>query len=223
MYNSNEVIYIKFQAIDRTGERYGRLLVLHRATENIRGKPAWVCACDCGKVLTVPAANLAKGKKSCGCLIKGKPLIMRRSHANKLYNQWSGMIYRCTHEAASHFERYGKRGITVCEEWANSFEAFAEWAISNGYENNLEIDRVNPNGNYCPSNCRWVSHAENTRNRNVRNTCTSGVSGVTFRKDCNSWRVTITKDYKRINIGNFKTFEEAVEARKQAEKKYWGR
>ena len=133
------------------------------------------------------------------------------------------MIYRCTHEAASHFARYGDRGISVCKEWAESFESFVEWSLSNGYSDNLEIDRIDNNGNYCPENCRWVTHMENSRNRNVRCTNKTGVSGVSFRKECNAWRVTICANYQRINVGTFKTFDEAVSARKDAELKYWGR
>lgn len=183
----------------------------------------WMCKCDCGNTIVVPASQLARGQKySCGCLFKGKPLLYRRTHKNKLYNQWSGMIYRCTHESASHYDRYGERGVSVCQEWIDSFESFADWSIANGYSETLEIDRIDNNGNYSPENCRWVSHMENSRNRNTRKTSKSGVSGVMFREDIQKWRVSIGVNYKRINIGNFDSFEDAVDARKKAEQKYWG-
>lgn len=210
-------------AIDRINQRYGSLVVVERAENTRDNKAAWVCKCDCGNTIVVPASQLARGQKhSCGCLYGGKPLIYRRTHKNKLYNQWSGMIYRCTHEAASHYERYGERGVSVCQEWIDSFEAFADWSIANGYKETLEIDRIDNNGNYSQENCRWVSHMENSRNRNTRKTSKSGVSGVIFRKDINKWRVTICANYKRINIGNYDTFEDAVSARKKAEEEYWG-
>lgn len=213
---------MKFEAIDRKGQRYGRLIVIERAENDNNGKATWLCQCDCGNRVIVSAKNLSRGTESCGCLIRGKPLIMRRTHANKLYNQWSGMIYRCTHQAASHYERYGERGVSVCQEWLDSFENFADWSIKNGYADNLEIDRIDNNGNYSPNNCRWVSHMENSRNRNTRCTSKSGVAGVMFRKDIHKWRVSIGVNYKSINIGNYDTFEDAVAARKKAEKEYWG-
>lgn len=213
---------MKFVAIDRLNKRYGHLLVIERA-ENIKGKPAWVCKCDCGNIVTVSSRNLSRGTYSCGCMLRGKPLIYRRSHANKLYNQWIGMIYRCTHEKASHFDRYGARGITVCKEWQTDFEAFVKWSLKNGYKNNLEIDRIDNNLEYSPDNCRWVSHVENSRNRNNRCTNKCGVAGVYYRADCNKWRANITVDYHRINLGTFDTLEEAAAARKEAEKTYWGK
>ena len=209
--------------IDRTSQRYGSLVVIKRAVNSKENKAMWLCKCDCGNTIVVPASQLASGQKySCGCLFKGKPLLYRRTRKNKLYNQWSGMIYRCTHESASHYERYGERGVSVCQEWIDSFESFADWSIANGYSENLEIDRIDNNGNYSPENCRWVSHMENSRNRNTRKTSKSGVAGVMFREDIQKWRVSIGVNYKRINIGNFDSFEDAVDARKKAEQKYWG-
>lgn len=213
---------MKFQAIDRTGQRYGSLVAIRRAENDACGKAQWLCKCDCGNVVVVPSRKLLNKHPSCGCLYNGKPMIYRRSHSNKLYNQWSGMIYRCTHQNASHYERYGERGIAVCDEWGSNFEAFVEWSLANGYSADLEIDRINNNGDYSPENCRWVPHKENSRNRNTRKTSKSGVAGVMYRADINVWRVSIGVDYKRINIGHFKTFEEAVAARKEAELKYWG-
>lgn len=209
--------------IDRTNQRYGSLIVIKRVPNNKENKAMWLCECDCGNTVVVPASQLANGQKySCGCLYKGKPILYRRTHKNKLYNQWSGMIYRCTHESASHYERYGERGVSVCKEWIESFESFADWSIANGYSDNLEIDRIDNNGNYSPENCRWVSHMENSRNRNTRKTSRSGVAGVMFREDIQKWRVSIGVNYKRINIGNFDSFDDAVAARKKAEQEYWG-
>ena len=83
----------------------------------------------------------------------------------KLHRVWWGMIERCYHEDHKSFSDYGGRGITVCEEWRNSFQVFHDWAIANGYKEGLCIDRIDCNGNYEPYNCRWVTQSQNARNR----------------------------------------------------------
>lgn len=217
--------------IDLTGKRFGKLVVIERAGNDKYHKPLWKCKCDCGNETIVSGAVLRRGDTtSCGCMqgirkdLAYKPLIMRRTHANRLFNTWSGMIYRCENPHASHYSIYGGRGISVCEEWRNSYEAFAKWSLSHGYSDDKEIDRINNDGNYCPENCRWIPHKSNSRNRRARNQ--SGVSGVNFRPSRTgiggTWRAGIVVDGKNINIGHFEKFEDAVEARKQAEIKYWG-
>lgn len=85
----------------------------------------------------------------------------------RLYRIWANIKTRCTNENDPHYERYGGRGITVCDEWKNDFKAFYDWSMSNGYADDLTIDRINNNGNYEPSNCRWVTIKE--QNQNERN------------------------------------------------------
>lgn len=216
---------------DRTGERHGMLTVLHRG-ENMYGKTAWVCRCDCGNIKTVSSLALRKGQKSCGCLagFRNKSasvgLIYRKSHRNKLYNQWSGMIYRCTHESASHYEFYGGKGISVCREWMNDFTAFVDWAIANGYTDKMEIDRIDNDGDYEPSNCRWIDHKKNSRNRGTRRASESGRSGVIWRPsrtgEGGAWRVGIMADGKQITVGTYGDLTKAIEARKAAELEHWG-
>lgn len=217
--------------IDLTGKKIGLLTVLRRDEENIGGKPAWVCQCECGNVVTLRSAVLRRGQTSCGCMkgVREKqyvPDYLRRSHSNKLYNQWSGMIYRCTHVNASHFEHYGGRGIDVCPEWKDSFEAFAEWSIRNGYSQGMEIDRINNNLGYSPDNCRWIDHKTNSRNRGARRNSRSGHAGVVWRPSKTggggTWRAGIMVNGKQINIGTYQSLDEAIAARKAAEMKYWG-
>ena len=207
--------------IDLTGQRFGRLTVIERAENTKAGKATWLCKCECGNIKVIPAKNLSRGTISCGCLYDGKPLIMRKTHANRLYNIWQGMIYRCTHESASNYLRYGGRGISVCPQCLDSFETFAEWSLENGYTESMEIDRIDNNNNYSPENCRWVSHMKNSQNRNTRTTSTTGFSGIAWRKDIKKYRVTITAHGKRVTIGNYETLDEAVSARNNAETVYW--
>ncbi len=88
------------------------------------------------------------------------------SKANRLYNIWRGIKYRCTDPNCSCYSHYGGRGIAMCNEWLQSFDAFRQWSMQNGYSDNLTVDRIDNNGNYCPSNCRWITHSEQQRNRN---------------------------------------------------------
>lgn len=91
-----------------------------------------------------------------------------RSHGDtgtRLHRIWQNMKARCYRKSAREYENYGGRGITVCEEWRSNYEKFKEWAINNGYADNLTIDRINVNGNYEPTNCRWITNKEQQNNR----------------------------------------------------------
>lgn len=152
--------------------------------------------------------------------------IVAGKHYKEIYqdcNEWRAMKARCNIPSCSNYEYYGGRGIKVCDEWINDFEAFKQWAIKNGYADKLTIDRIDVSGDYCPENCRWISFQENCWNRDKkpRKTNTSGYPGVMWRKDSEKWRAYITVDKKRINLGTYDRIEEALEARKTAEEKYW--
>ena len=152
---------------DLTGKRFGQLLVVKRAKNKIQGgqkKTAWICKCDCGNKIIVTGENLKnKITKSCGCL-RGENHHMRNT---RLYSIYTNMKTRCKNNNSSTYRYYGERGINVCEEWDNSFSVFMDWAIKNGYNDNLTLDRINVNDGYNPSNCRWVTiemQANNKRN-----------------------------------------------------------
>lgn len=208
--------------IDLSGQRFGFLTVIQRAPKISGEKPKWICQCDCGKQIAVDGARLRSGHtKSCGCF-SGKPLVMRRSHGNRLYNIWAGMKYRCLTPTCPEYSHYGGRGISICSEWLNEngYENFAEWALTHGYEKSLEIDRIDNDGNYSPENCRWVPHNVNSQNRGRP----SLQKGITLRKTKHGvvYRASISVHNRHIHLGTYNTYEEAVEARKQAEIKYWG-
>lgn len=97
----------------------------------------------------------------------------------RLHRIWKGMKCRCNLNTHPTYKTYGARGISVCSEWNNSYSAFREWSLSNGYSERLELDRIDVNGNYCPENCRWVSHHEQTLNR--RDTLYIEIEGERFR------------------------------------------
>jgi hypothetical protein len=150
-----------------TGRRFERLLVLENAKED----GYWKCVCDCGTTSTVHYTSLLRGTtKSCGCfaidLLKERNKASGTHHMTntRLHNIWDTMKARCHRQNSKDYKNYGARGITVCEEWRNKFENFYQWAIDNGYEEYLTLDRKDVNGNYEPTNCRWATTKEQGNN-----------------------------------------------------------
>lgn len=156
---------------DLTGRKFGRLTVIKFL--NKKGKYYyWECLCDCGNTTTVSSGNLLSGSTlSCKCqrkenLVKSK--TKHNSSKSRLYHIYLGMKRRCYNTKENNYNRYGGRGITVCPEWLdkeNGYTNFQRWAYSNGYADNLSIDRIDNNGNYEPDNCRWVDSTTQCRNR----------------------------------------------------------
>lgn len=163
--------------IDLTGKRFGRLTVIKRG-ENKWNHPAWICLCDCGNEVHVLGDSLRNGStNSCGCFRKEVTSKLKSTHCmssngkrHRLYSIWAQMKNRCYNPNVPAYKYYGDRGITICDEWKDDFIEFYTWAISNGYQDNLSIDRIDVNGGYCPENCRWadaVTQANNTRSNRM--------------------------------------------------------
>lgn len=153
---------------DLTGRRYGRLVVVSRAENGgSRNQVRWNCLCDCGNYHNASTQSLSSGHtKSCGCL--NREIVTKHGESrdnNKLYKTWGHVKERCKNPNYPSYECYGGRGIKVCDEWDKSYVAFRDWAFANGYKEGLSIDRIDVNGNYEPSNCRWITLAEQQRNK----------------------------------------------------------
>ena len=152
---------------DLTNQRFGRQIAIKPCGKNRYGNVLWLCKCDCGKEHIVASGKLIQGKsKSCGCYARDLHVKQLERHGittggkPRTFNIWNGMKARCLNPKAVSYKNYGGRGITICEEWL-VFENFHEWAMNNGYGDDLEIDRINNDGNYCPENCRWVAKSFN--------------------------------------------------------------
>lgn len=151
---------------DLTNLKFNRLTVLQR-DKNKWNRVMWKCRCDCGNIILVNSYALKSGSaKSCGCYkseILGNTMRKHKLSNTRIYNIWKGMRKRCNNPNSSNYYLYGGRGIKVCKEW-NKFLPFYSWSMQNGYAENLSIDRINNNGNYEPSNCRWVDRKQQNNN-----------------------------------------------------------
>ena len=150
------------------GQKFGKLTVVGSVWNGRRW--LWECDCECGgRSVAYPNQVMRGQTKTCGC---GRSVTFRNMHlkhgesGTKLHSIWKGMRNRCGHN--THSEHYGDRGISVCAEW-DDYTVFKEWALANGYEDGLTIERVDVNRDYCPENCCWVTQEEQTRNtrRNI--------------------------------------------------------
>ena len=145
--------------IDRVGQKYGRLTVLSNVSKcrSKQTRTNWRCLCDCGNELIVESGNLASGHtQSCGCYFIEQVTVHGCCSENRrLYSVWSGMMARCHNPKSKSYKWYGEKGRSVCKDWKD-VRKFFDWALSNGYKNNLTLERNDVHGNYEPANCEWI-------------------------------------------------------------------
>ena len=193
--------------LDLTGQRFGRLVALKRVPTPSGKDTRWICRCDCGQIYETNQADMRRGKtRSCGCykaeidrakLAKNGLFFDKR--VPEAFSTWQCMKRRCFDNRSRYYCRYGGRGITICAEWLE-FENFHTWAVKTGYAPGLELDRIDNNGNYEPSNCRWVTRAGNMRN--TSRTVLITVSGQTkcLTDWCTVIGVSMNTLRRRLNI-----------------------
>jgi hypothetical protein len=207
-----------YNFIDITGRKYGRLTVLRFHHSEIVGKrgdkkPYWLCRCDCGNEKIVSGETLKAGHtKSCGCQkseaaannlreynragnVNHKHFTTHGDTKKRLYRIWWGMLARCENKNGKQYKDYGGRGIIVCKEW-HDYTIFRLWALTNGYKDNLTIDRTNADGNYEPMNCRWVDYK--TQNNNRRSNHVLEYNGM--KKTMMQWAEYLHMKYNTLHI-----------------------
>lgn len=206
----------------KIGDRFGHLIVIQLHNDHHKGK-SWICHCDCGNKVIKHTSRLLglnnrRPDKSCGCFEN-----TQNGNAVKyprIYSIWKSIQERCYIVGRDNYERYGGKGITVCDEWLDSFDTFLKWSLENGYSDDLNFNRIDVKGNYEPSNCRWADVFTQMQNRGMLKSNTSGVNGVTYSEKRGTYRAYLTRKKVRKYLGSFKTLEKAEEARLKAEEHY---
>jgi hypothetical protein len=166
---------------DLSNKKFGRLTVIKFLGLDNYNQAQWMCECDCGNERQVKTSKLTSGVIiSCGCLnysTTSENKIVHGMANTIIYKRWAGIKGRCCNPKNHAYKDYGGRGIKICDEWKEDFVAFYSWAMENGYNENLSIDRIDVNGNYTPDNCRWVTSIE--QQNNTRHNILLTVNGVT--------------------------------------------
>ncbi len=198
------------KAIDLSEKRFDRLVAKKKVkSPNGDKKSYWLCECDCGNKAIVRKDSLESGHaKSCGCLAKEYRPITHGHSRDRLYSIWANMKQRCYNKNDENYKNYGGRGITVCNEWQD-YMLFRKWAYENGYDENAKrgectLDRIDVNGNYEPSNCRWSD--KDVQNYNKRETRKLLIDGkeMTLKDICDTYNIkmsTVRGRYQRYIKG----------------------
>lgn len=191
---------------DMTGEKFGRWAVIQKAEKGPKGETQYLCRCECGTEKVLRRCSLTSGNsKSCGCLSRDAAHERGITHGgskSRLYRIWAGIIQRCCNNHKKYeWDKYGGRGIFVCDEWRNSFEAFRDWSISNGYNDSLTIERKDNGGPYAPWNCRWATTYEQNNNKRTSKRITYNGETRTVREFADEYGLAYSCLYARLEAG----------------------
>ena len=205
-YNSTCGKCNKINDEDYINKTYGYWTIISSAKSKSR-KKSFLCRCKCGNERVVNLDTLLLGKsQSCGCfhreMMKNK-LTTHGQTGNRIMTIYFDIKNRCYCENNNRFKDYGARGIKMCEEWKNNSSLFVEWAFANGYSDELSIDRIDVDGNYCPENCRWITIKEQSQNK--RNSIKFTFFGIT--KNLKQWCECINEDYAKMYARHYRKKE----------------
>lgn len=205
---------------DWTGQRFGRLVAIENAGRKDKsGNYFWKFLCDCGNIIEVRPATVIDGRtKSCGCYQKE----LQTTHGmcgTREYRVWCGILKRCLYENVKEYKNYGGRGITVCKEWVESFEAF--YKDMGKCPDTFTLERVDNSLGYFPENCIWADRTMQSYNTRKKASNTSGRTGVYLTRT-GKWEARISIRHKTTVLYYGPSFEEACAAREEAELKYYG-
>jgi len=211
--------------LDIVGNKYGKLYVIKDVGTSEDGHSLFRCKCDCGNEKVIIGGSLTKknGTKSCGCLIIETTIKNKTTHGKTKtpeFATWSAFLNRCYNKNNKNYNKYGEKGIKVCNRWKKSFINFLK-DMGNRPSSKHTIDRINPHGDYTPENCRWATLLQQSHNQRVHSTSTTGVAGIYYVKNKDHFHTAIAIKSKRIFIGLFDNIKEAIIARRNAELFYW--
>ena len=203
--------------VDVQGSIFERLTVIKDTGKRKHSKVVWLCACQCGVETEVLSVDLLSGRKTqCGTCDSAEKEYLTKY---KAYNSWGAMKSRCDNENNTHYSYYGGRGITYCKEWTSFTNFFRDMGER---PEGMSLERIDPNGNYCKENCTWTSRSIQSFNTNIQKNNTSGKTGVYWSNKDMAWMARIWFKGETIRLGSFKSYEQAVEVREDAEIKYFG-
>lgn len=213
---------------DFTGQKFGKLQVLgfshFKDQPSGQRKSQWNCVCECGNTCLVAGYNLTTDHTtSCGCVQKQRTSTAKTTHGmteSTTYKTWLSMKERCTNPNSQSYKEYGGVGVLVCERWINSFENFLE--DMGVRPRGMSLNRINSVNLYSKETCEWASCSLQGYDQKIRNTNTSGKTGVSYNNRQQKWCSYIHKDNKRIHLGFFELKEDAIKARLIAEIQYFG-
>lgn len=211
---------MKCEFVDLSAKKYGFLTVI-KLMQNGKTRRSWLVECDCGNQIIIGEAKLLglnnrRPNKSCGCkqATRDKSVVKYP----RIYYSWNSMINSCYNSSSDNYERYGEKGIKVCEEWRNSFENFLNWSLNNGYDESLYLNRINIEKDFYPDNCNYTDRFNHMQKRGILKSNRSGSTGIAYYPEKSKpYKVSIARNNIRKYLGSYKEISEAEKVRQQAE------